>query len=67
MRKRRPPNDGAPWSARDLKTLKAHAKAGIPTTRVAKSLGRTAAAVQQKAMRAGISFRSARRSAARRK
>ena len=64
---RRPSNDGASWSARELKTLKALAKVGSPTTQVAKKLGRTAAAVQQKAMRAGISFRATRRSGARRK
>jgi hypothetical protein len=64
---RRPPNDGASWSARELKTLKALAKSGTPTGQVAKKLGRTAAAVQQKAMRAGISFRAAKRSGARRK
>jgi hypothetical protein len=64
---RRPPNDGASWSARELATLKALAKSGTPTSQVAKKLGRTAAAVQQKAMRAGISFRAAKRSGARRK
>jgi hypothetical protein len=64
---RRPSNDGASWSARELKTLRALAKVGTSTTRVAKELGRTAAAVQQKAMRAGISFRAAKRSGARRK
>jgi len=64
---RRPSNDGASWSARELKILKAFAKTGTPTGKVAKKLGRTAAAVQQKAMRAGISFRAAKRSAARRK
>jgi hypothetical protein len=64
---RRPPNDGASWSARELKTLKALAKAGTPTSQVAKKLGRTAAAVQQKAMRCGISFRAAKRAGARRK
>jgi len=50
-----------------MKTLKALAKAGTPTSQVAKKLGRTAAAVQQKAMRAGISFRAAKRAGARRK
>lgn len=45
---KRPPNDGASWSASELKTLKALAKAGTPTTEVAKKLGRTPAAVQQK-------------------
>jgi len=64
---RRPPNDGASWSARELKTLKALAKAGTPTSQVAKKLGRTAAAIQQKAMRSGISFRAAKRAGARRK
>jgi hypothetical protein len=67
MMARRPPNDGASWSARELKTLRALAKAGTPTGQVAKKLGRTAAAVQQKAMRAGISFRAAKRAGARRK
>ena len=64
---RRPPNDGASWSARELVALRALAKSGTPTGQVARKLGRTAAAVQQKAMRAGISFRAAKRSAARRK
>jgi hypothetical protein len=63
----RPPHDGASWSAQELKTLKSLAKAGTPTTQVAKKLGRTAAAVQQRAMRAGISFRAAKRSGARKK
>ncbi len=64
---KRPANDGAGWSSTELKTLKSLAKAGTPTGQVAKQLGRTAAAVQQKAMRAGISFRAAKRSAAKKK
>jgi hypothetical protein len=64
---KRPTNDGAGWSSSELKTLKSLAKAGTPTSQVAKELGRTAAAVQQKAMRAGISFRAAKRSAAKKK
>ncbi len=60
---KRPPNDGASWSASELKTLKSLAKAGTSTGEVARKLGRTPAAVQQKAMRAGISFRAAKRSA----
>jgi hypothetical protein len=64
---RRPANDGASWSASELKALRALAKTGSPSTQVAKKLGRTAAAVQQKAMRAGISFKAAKRSGARRK
>ena len=64
---KRPSNDGASWSSSELKTLKALAKAGTPTGQVAKKLGRTAAAVQQKAMRVGISFRAAKRSGAKKK
>ena len=64
---KRPPNDGSSWSASELKTLKSLAKDGTPTGEVAKKLGRTAAAVQQKAMRAGISFRAAKASGARKK
>lgn len=55
---KRPTNDGSSWSASELKSLKSLAKAGTPTSEVAKKLGRTAAAVQQKAMRSGISFRA---------
>ena len=50
-----------------MQTLKALARSGTPTSQVAKKLGRTAAAVQQKAMRSGISFRAAKRSGARRR
>jgi hypothetical protein len=64
---KRPSNDGASWTATELRSLKQLAKAGTPTSQVAKKLGRTAAAVQQKAMRAGISFRAAKRSGARKK
>jgi hypothetical protein len=64
---KRPSNDGSSWSSSELKTLKSLAKAGTPTGEVAKQLGRTAAAVQQKAMRAGISFRAAKRSGAKKK
>jgi hypothetical protein len=64
---KRPLNDGSGWSAGELKTLRSLAKAGTPTGEVAKKLGRTAAAVQQKAMRSGISFRAAKRAGARKK
>jgi hypothetical protein len=67
MMAKRPPNDGASWTASELRSLKALAKAGTATGEVAKKLGRTAAAVQQKAMRAGISFRAAKRAGAARK
>jgi hypothetical protein len=54
---KRPSNDGVSWSAGELRTLKQLAKAGTAQA-AAKQLGRTPAAVQQKAMRAGISFRT---------
>ncbi|MFL6603999.1 MAG: hypothetical protein ACJ8R9_22090 [Steroidobacteraceae bacterium] len=51
-----------PWSVldevRDLRALKTMARSGIGATQTAKKMGRTAAAVQQKAMRSGISFRA---------
>jgi hypothetical protein len=65
--KKPPGRDGASWSAGELRNLKALAKAGISAGRSAKLLGRTPAAVQQKAMRTGISFRRGRRAAARNK
>jgi hypothetical protein len=55
---KRPTNNGAGWSAGELRTLKQLAKAGTAQA-AAKQLGRTPAAVQQKAMRTGISFRAA--------
>ena len=58
---KRPPNDGAGWSSAELKTLKSLAKAGTPTGEVAKKLGRTAAAVRQKSMRAGSCWSDAKR------
>ena len=64
---KRPSNDGSSWAAAELRTLKQLAKAGTPTSEVARQLGRTAAAVQQKAMRVGISFRAAKKSGARKK
>ncbi len=54
---KRPANNGASWSAGELRTLKQLAKSGTAQA-AAKQLGRTPAAVQQKAMRTGISFRA---------
>ena len=56
---KRPMSDGTGWSPSELKTLKKLAKEGTAGV-AAKALGRTAAAVQQKAMRSGISFRKKR-------
>jgi hypothetical protein len=58
MMAKRPANNGAGWSAGELRTLKQLAKSGTAQA-AAKQLGRTPAAVQQKAMRTGISFRAA--------
>jgi hypothetical protein len=55
---KRPTNNGASWTAGELRTLKQLAKTGTAQA-AAKQLGRTPAAVQQKAMRTGISFRAA--------
>jgi len=55
--KGRPGRDGYLWTAADLRTLKRLAKDRTAMTEVAKVLGRTPAAVQQKAMRSGIVFR----------
>jgi hypothetical protein len=66
MMAKRPSSDGASWSASELKTLKKLASNGT-AAEAAKALGRTAAAVQQKAMRSGISFRKSRRAPAKKK
>jgi hypothetical protein len=58
MRKkpRRPENDRHQWTTVDLRVLKRLARDGSVMA-AAEALGRTPAAVQQKAMRSGISFR----------
>lgn len=63
---KRPSSDGGTWSGMELKALKKLAGSGT-AAQAAKVLGRTAAAVQQKAMRTGISFRSSRRGATKKK
>jgi hypothetical protein len=61
-------NDGSNWSKGELKLLKQLAASGIGAVATAKQLGRTAPAVQQKAMRIGIGFRrGARKKAAKKK
>ena len=56
MATRRPANDGNLWTAVELRKLKRLAKERTCMA-TAKALGRTPAAVQQKAMRSGISLR----------
>jgi len=51
------------WSKDDVKILRAHAKAKLFGTQIAKKLKRSPAAVSQKAMRLGVRFRSIRRKA----
>lgn len=58
MPKKRLTNDGKSWAPGEIRTLKQLAKGGITAREAAQQLGRTPAAVQQKAMREGISFRS---------
>jgi hypothetical protein len=48
---------GYQWTTADLRTLKRLAEDRTPVTAVARALGRTPAAVQQKAIRSGIAFR----------
>jgi len=55
--KARSQRDGYLWTPADLRKLKLLAKGRTPVPEVAKVLGRTPAAVQQKAMRSGIAFR----------
>ena len=56
MATRRPANDGNLWTTVELRKLKRLARERTCVA-TAKALGRTPAAVQQKAMRSGISFR----------
>lgn len=55
---KRPSNDGAAWTAATIRKLAQLAKQGVTARAAAAELGRTPAAVQQKAMREGISFRA---------
>jgi hypothetical protein len=48
----------SPWSAADLKKLRALAKAKLSARLAAKELGRTTGAVKFKAMTLGIRFRA---------
>lgn len=63
---KRPLSDGAGWSAGELKRLQKLARTETAAV-AAEALGRTPAAVQQKAMRSGISFRKNARRTVRKK
>ena len=52
-----PPNNGKDWSAADIKQLQREVKQNSPTRVLALHLGRTPAAVQQKASQEGISLK----------
>jgi biotin operon repressor len=52
-----------PWSSDDVKRLRSLAKARMSGPKIAKTLGRTAGAVAQKAMKLGVRFRSIERRA----
>lgn len=56
--KRRPGHDGDLWTTADLVKLRRLARDRTAVVEAAKALGRTPAAVQQKAIRSGISFRA---------
>lgn len=53
----KPVNNLSKWTPRDLITLRAAARRKERVADVARRLGRTSDAVQQKAMREGFSFR----------
>ena len=61
-----PVNDGKSWRKAELAQLTRLAKQGTAES-AAKILGRTPAAVQQKAMRIGVSFRPGQRAARKKK
>ncbi len=44
------------WSEEELKKFRALVKQGIPTTKIAKALKRTAASIRSKAQKYGISL-----------
>ncbi len=52
-----PKNHGKDWSLRDMQQLKREVKQNTPTRVLALHLGRTPAAVQQKASSEGISLK----------
>lgn len=52
-----PKNHGKSWSAADLRQLKQEVRQNTPTRVLGLHLGRTAAAVQQKASQEGISLK----------
>jgi len=63
--RRHPTNHLGSWTGTQVSRLKRLSKQGTVET-AAKNLGRTPGAVQQKAMRLGISFRAGQRAALRR-
>jgi hypothetical protein len=51
------PRNNKPWNKKDTERLRSAARRQVPVRDVAKALGRSPAATQQKAMRLGLSFR----------
>lgn len=54
---KQPPNHGKDWTAGDMKALKQLVKENTPTRVMGLKLGRTPAAVQQKASGEGVSLK----------
>lgn len=52
-----PKNSGKPWSAADLKELKALAKGNTPTRLIGLKMGRSPDAVQSRASKEGVSLK----------
>jgi len=55
---RKPPNQGKPWTSRDVSALDTLAKANTPTRLIAFTMGRTLEAIYRKAKQKGISLKS---------
>ena len=54
---KKPPNSGKPWTPQGETQLKELAKGNTPTRVIALKVGRTPAAVQQKASEIGLSLK----------
>ncbi len=64
---KKPTNHRVPWSAADDRVMRRLVKEKLTAAAIAKELGRSAAAIQQRLMLSGISLRAAKKSKATKK
>ncbi|KAF0184454.1 MAG: hypothetical protein IV086_00815 [Hyphomonadaceae bacterium] len=64
---KKPTNHRMPWSTADDRVMKRLVKEKLTAAAIAKELGRSAAAIQQRLMLSGISLRAAKKSKAAKK